>query len=138
MGKEIKCKLLKKIRCKKGTLFTNVPFVFMFFSILIAFFMKLYPSYILKGNLDTFASEIARVVSISGDTTNINVERRIKSLEKSLGVKPIIQYNKNGRINLDEEFIITISEPLNIDLGFFKYRTILTSQSTGISEVYFK
>ncbi len=130
-------KIIKKLKENKGEFYIDFSLSLFIIFIIIGFVLELYPIYAKKNDLNTFANEIARTVGIYGQV-GAEVEQRIETLKKSLNVDPIIEYDKN-KVNLDEEFTVTVSEAYTVDLGsFFTYKINLKSKASGIGEVYWK
>jgi len=104
----------------------------------IALGVKVYPVFLIKSDLNTFANELARVAEIEG---RIGVETNSKKneLRSSLGIDPEIEWSTTGNIDLNEEFSVVLTLP--VDIGFFEFGSFpitLTSKATGRSEVYHK
>lgn len=131
--------ICRKIRNNKGEFYIDSVIILIFFLLIIIVFINFYNAMVIKNNLTTFADEIARVVTIYGDTNAVEVKERERSLSKSLGISPKLEFEPKGKINLNETFTVVASYPYSVKIGsFFKYNTTLTSKSSGISEVYYK
>lgn len=129
--------IINKLKDKKGEFYIDISIVLFIIFLVVGFILELYPVYVKKSNLNTFANELVRTVGIYGQV-GAEAERRIETLKESLNIDPIIEYDKT-RVNLDEEFTITVSELYTVDLGsFFKYKINLKSKASGIGEVYWK
>lgn len=61
-------------------------------------------------------------------------------LKEKTGLDPAITWSKTGKIQLDQEFTVTVSVQKNIGLfgGFGYFPITLRAQATGKSEVYWK
>lgn len=129
--------IIQKLKENKGEFYIDFSISIFIILIIIGFILELYPIYAKKNDLNTFANEVARSVGIYGEV-GAKVEERIETLKKNLNVDPIIEYDKK-RVNLDEEFTITVLEPYTVDLGsFFTYKINLKAKASGIGEVYWK
>lgn len=106
--------------------------------LVIAMVVKVYPVFIAKNELNTFANELARVAEIEG---RIGSKTRAKEneLKASMGITPTVQWSRTGEIQLSEEFSVTVTQI--VDIGFFEFGSFpitLKSKATGRSEVYYK
>ena len=127
----------RKLKEKKGEFYIDFSLSLFIILIVVGFVLELYPIYTKKNDLNTFANELVRTVGIYGQV-GAEVEQRIENLKQSLHVDPIIEYDKT-KVDLDEEFTITVSEVYTVDLGsFFTYKINLKSKASGIGEVYWK
>ncbi|WP_423241314.1 DUF4320 family protein [Petroclostridium xylanilyticum] len=107
--------------------------------LVIALAVKVFPVYIAKSQLDTFASELCREAEIAGRVGS-ETSMRAQVLREKTGLDPAISWSKTGKIQLNEEFTATVSMQTDIGLfgGFGSFPITLTAQATGKSEVYWK
>ena len=107
--------------------------------LVIAFAVKLFPVFIAKQQLDTFAAELIREAEIAGRIGS-ETDRREQALREQTGLNPDIEWSDTGNIQLNEE--ITVSLTYDMDLGLFggfgSFPITLTAEATGKSEVYWK
>jgi len=104
----------------------------------VALAVNVFPVFIAKNQLDTFADELVREIEITG-RVNSSTNAKIAQLENQIGIKPEISFSKKGNIQLNEEVTVTLT--LRHDIGFFSFGSFtvtLTSKATGKSEVYWK
>lgn len=106
--------------------------------LVIALAVKVYPVFIVKNELNTFASEIVRVAEIEG---RIGGETTAKEneLKTSMGINPTVEWSRTGNIQLNTEFSVIVTEVA--DIGFFEFGSFpitLKAKATGRSEVYYK
>ncbi|MEA3422603.1 MAG: DUF4320 family protein [Bacillota bacterium] len=106
--------------------------------LVIAFAVKVYPVFIVKNELNTFADEIARVAEIEGRIGGATKNKE-NELRASMGINPVVEWSRSGKIQLNEEFSVIVTEV--VDIGFFEFGSFfitLKSKATGRSEVYYK
>lgn len=131
--------MLEKLRNKRGEGYIDVAVLVLCAMLVIALAVKVFPVYIAKNQLDTFASELCREAEIAGSVGS-ETTQRAQVLREKTGLNPVISWSKTGKIQLNEEFTVTFSIQTDIGLfgGFGSFPVTLTSQATGKSEVYWK
>ena len=100
--------------------------------------VKVYPVFVVKSDLNTFANELARVAEIEGRIGSETTAKK-NELRASLGIDPTVNWSTSGNIDLNEEFSVVLTLP--VDIGFFEFGSFpitLTAKATGRSEVYHK
>lgn len=133
------CQMLKILKSNKGEGYIDVAVLVLCVMIVIALAVKIFPVYIAKQQIDTFATELVREAEITGrvgaETTN-----REMLLRDKMGITPTVRWSKSGRIQLNEEIIVTITYEINIGLfaGFGSFPITLRADAAGKSEVYWK
>ena len=130
--------MIKILKSKRGEGYIDVVVVVLVAMMVIAMAVKVYPVFVVKGDLNTFANELARVAEIEG---RIGSETSAKKneLRASLGIDPAVNWSTSGSIDLNEEFSLVLTLP--VDIGFFEFGSFpitLTAKATGRSEVYHK
>ncbi len=126
------------LKDQRGEGYIDVVVILLVALLVIALGMKVFPVFIAKNELNTFADELARVAEIEGrigSATNI----KANELRATTGLDPSINWSTTGRVQLNEEFTVTVTQV--VDIGFFEFGSFpitLTSKSTGRSEVYWK
>jgi hypothetical protein len=130
--------LIKILKSKRGEGYIDVVVVVLIAMMVIAMAVKVYPVFVVKSDLNTFANELARVAEIEG---RIGSETSAKKneLRASLGIDPAVNWSTSGSIDLNEEFSLVLTLP--VDIGFFEFGSFpitLTAKATGRSEVYHK
>lgn len=131
--------MLKILRSNKGEGYIDVAILILCVMLVIALAVKVFPVYILKQQIDSFATELVREAEIAGrvgtETTN-----RETLLKDKMGINPTVSWSKSGRIQLNEEITVTITYETNIGLfaGFGSFPVTLRADATGKSEVYWK
>lgn len=131
--------MLKILCSKRGEGYIDVAVLVLCAMMVLALVVKVFPVYIAKNQLDTFANELCREAEISGHVGSETSERA-QILKEKTGLDPTISWSKTGRIQLNEEFTVTVSMQCNIGLfgGFSSFPIILTARASGKSEVYWK
>lgn len=131
--------MLEKLLNKRGEGYIDVAVLVLCAMLVIALAVKVFPVYIAKNQLDTFASELCREAEISGRVGS-ETTQRAQALREKTGLNPVISWSKTGNIQLNEEFTVTVSMQTDIGLfgGFGSFPVALTAQATGKSEVYWK
>ena len=107
--------------------------------LVIALAVRVFPVYIQKQQIDTFAVELIREAEIAG-RVGIETPRRDQMLSEKTGLYPTVTWSKTGKIQLNEEIRVTVTYQANIGLfsGFGSFPIILRSDAAGKSEVYWK
>lgn len=131
--------MLKKLKNKRGEGYIDVAVLVLCAMLVIALAVKVFPVYIAKNQLDTFATELCREAEISGRVGS-ETNQRTQVLKEKTGLDPAVTWSKTGKIQLDQEFTVTVSIQKNIGLfgGFGSFPITLRAQATGKSEVYWK
>ncbi len=130
--------MIEILKSKRGEGYIDVVVVVLVAMMVIAMAVKVYPVFVVKGDLNTFANELARVVEIEGRIGSETTAKK-NELRASLGIDPTVNWSTSGNIDLNEEFSLVLSLP--VDIGFFEFGSFpitLTSKATGRSEVYHK
>lgn len=133
------CQMLKILKSNKGEGYIDVAVLVLCVMLVIALAVKVFPVYIAKQQIDTFATELVREAEIAGrvgaETTN-----REMLLQDKIGIIPTVRWSKSGRIQLNEEITVTITYETNIGLfaGFGSFPITLRADAAGKSEVYWK
>lgn len=131
--------MLKKLKSRRGEGYIDVAVLVLCAMLVIALAVKVFPVYIAKNQLDTFATELCREAEISGRVGS-ETTQRAQVLKEKTGLDPAVTWSKTGKIQLDQEFTVTVSVQKNIGLfgGFGSFPITLRAQATGKSEVYWK
>jgi len=130
--------MLRRLQSRRGEGYVDVIVVVLVILLCVALAVNVFPVFIAKNQLDTFADELIREIEITG-RVNSSTYGKIAQLENQIGIKPEISFSKKGSIQLNEEITVTLT--LRHDIGFFSFGSFpvtLTSKATGKSEVYWK
>lgn len=104
----------------------------------VALAVKVFPVFIAKNQLDTFAAELIREAEIAGRVGS-ETTAKANQLKTQVGIDPTISWSRTGNFQLNTEVTVTLT--LRHDIGFFNFGSFpitLTSKATGKSEVYWK
>lgn len=130
--------MTRLLKSKKGEGYIDTVVVVLVAMMLIAMAVKVFPVFIVKNDLNTFANELVRVAEIEGRIGSETIAKE-NELKASLGIEPTIAWSRTGNIQLSETFSVVLT--LSVDIGFFEFGSFpitLTSHATGRSEVYHK
>ncbi|MBS3974153.1 MAG: DUF4320 family protein [Actinobacteria bacterium] len=129
-------KLLKS-RCGEG--YIDVAVLVLCVMLVIALAVSVLPVFVTKNKLDAYASELCREAEIAGRVGS-ETTLRAQVLTEKTGLTPNISWSKNGRLQLNEEFTVTVTLQTDIGIfgGFGNFPVTLKAQATGKSEVYWK
>ncbi|OLN30086.1 hypothetical protein DSOL_3218 [Desulfosporosinus metallidurans] len=108
--------MLKILKTKGGEGYIDVAVLVLCAMLVIALAVKVFPVYIAKNQLDTFASELCREAEIAGRVGS-ETTQRAQVLKEKAGLNPVITWSKTGKIQLDEEFTVTVT--MQADIGLF-------------------
>ena len=126
--------LKRALKSRRGEGYIDVCVLVLCAMLVIAFAVKLFPIFIAKQQLDTFATELVREAEIAGRVGS-ETDRR-----EQTGLNPDIQWSDTGRIQLNEEITVTLTYETDLGLfgGFGSFPITLRADATGKSEVYWK
>lgn len=131
---------MKKIRDTRGEGYLDVAIGVFCIMLVVALAVTLFPVFLKKQQLDTFADEIVRQAEIVGST---DVGARIAQLKEETGLDPDIcwecEYYSGNRVQLNGDITVTLTD--RVDIGFFVFGSFpieLKAKATGKSEVYYK
>lgn len=130
---------MKLLRSKRGEMLVTVSVVLMVAMTVVAFSTKLYPVFLHKQQLDTYAGELCRVAEISGRVGDETVAKEEK-LNGEMKISPNVAWNTSGNVQLNGEITVTCTMTENIGLwgGFGSFPITIQGRATGQSEVYWK
>lgn len=127
------------LKDRRGEGYIDVVVLVLSAMLVIALAVKVFPVYIAKQSIDTFATELIREAEIAG-RVGTETSRREQYLREKTGLHPDISWSQTGRIQLNEEVTVTVTCQTNIglfaDLGSFPIT--LRADAAGRSEVYWK
>jgi hypothetical protein len=131
--------VLKILRSKQGEGYIDVAALVLCAMLVIALAVRVFPAYIIKQQVDTFATELMREAEIAGRIGTETTNRELLLREKT-GITPTVTWSKSGRIQLNEEITVTVTFETNIGLfgGFGSFPVTLRADASGKSEVYWK
>ena len=128
----------KLLRSKRGEGYIDVCIIVLVVIMILALFNAAAPVMTVKMQLDNFADELVREAEISG-RIGAETTARARVLSEKTGLSPKIEWSRNGKIPLNQEFSVTLTVTLDIGFGGFgSFPVTLTSKASGKSEVYWK
>ena len=131
--------MLKILKSKQGEGYIDVAILVLCAMLVIALAVRVFPAYIIKQQVDTFATELVREAEIAGRVGSETSNRELLLREKT-GITPTVTWSKLGRIQLNEEITVTVTFETNIGLfgGIGSFPVTLRADAAGKSEVYWK
>ena len=134
----------KLLKSKSGEGYVDSVIIVLSAILVIALAIKVIPVFIIKHQLDTYATELCRTAEISG---RIDSETTIRAQEltNQTGINPVITWNASfisgtNEVQLNDDISVVLTYTMDIGLfnGFGSFPVHLTSKATGRSEVYWK
>ncbi|MEA5040237.1 MAG: DUF4320 family protein [Clostridiaceae bacterium] len=131
--------MIRALKNKRGEGYIDVAVLVLCAMLVIALAVQVFPAYIAKQQVDTFASELIREAEIAGRVGSETTTQE-QLLRERTGLEPEVTWSKTGKIQLNEEVTVTVTYEMNIGLfaGFGSFPVTLQAQATGKSEVYWK
>lgn len=130
--------MLNRIRNNRGSGYIDVVVIVLSVMLVLALAVSVFPVYVAKSQLDTFAQELCREAEICGRIGSETSSRELV-LQERLGLTPDVTWSTTGNIQLNEEFTVTLTEEYDIGFGGVgSFPVTLTAKATGKSEVYHK
>jgi hypothetical protein len=127
------------VKNNRGEGYIDVVVLVLCAMLMIALAVKVFPVFIVKQQVDTFATELVREAEIAGRVGTETTKRELLLREKT-GITPTVSWSKTGQIQLNEEITVTVTYPVNIGLfgGFGSFPITLRADASGKGEVYWK
>ena len=139
-GADMKRRIRDVCRNRRGEGYIDVAIGIFCLMLVVALAMTLFPVFMKKQQLDSFADEIVRQAEIVGST---DVSGRIAQLKQETGLDPQIQwdcdYYSGNKVQLNGDIQVTLTQ--RVDIGFFVFGSFpieLKARASGKSEVYYK
>ena len=131
--------MLKLLRSRRGEGYIDVAVLVLCVMLVIAVAVSVLPVFVTKNQLDTYAAELCREAEIAGRVGS-ETTLRAQVLSEKTGLSPNISWSKTGRLQLNEEFTVTVTMQVDLGLfgGFGSFPVTLKAQVSGKSEVYWK
>lgn len=129
----------KIIKNNRGEGYLDVAVLVLCAMLVIAITVRVLPAYIIKQQVDTFATELVREAEIAGRVGTETTQKELSLCEK-IGITPTVDWSKSGRIQLNEEIGVTVTYHMNIGLlgDFASFPITLRADAAGKGEVYWK
>lgn len=131
--------MFKILRSNRGEGYIDVVVLVLSVMLVIALAVKVFPVFIIKQQIDTFATELVREAEIEGKIGSETSNRELFLREKT-GLTPTVKWSKNGKVQLNEELSVIVTYETNIGLfgGLGSFPITLRADAKGKSEVYWK
>lgn len=131
--------MLKLLRSRRGEGYIDTAVLVLCVMMVIAVAVSVLPVFVTKNQLDTYASELCREAEIAGRVGS-ETTLRAQVLTEETGLAPDISWSKTGKLQLNEEFTITVTTKADLGVfgGFGSFPVTLKAQASGKSEVYWK
>jgi hypothetical protein len=129
--------MLKVLKSNRGNVIIGASGMLLLTVMILALALNVFPAFIAKQQLDTYAEELCRTAEITGrigEETN----EKAKRLSEQTGLNPKITWSKKGKIQLDDEFTVTCTIEKDIGGSFVFAPVNLNAVHTGRSEMYWK
>ena len=132
-------KLLKPLKNNRGEGYIDVVVLILCAMLVVALAVKVFPAYIAKQKVDTFATELMREAEIAGRVGS-ETSRREEILVDKTGINPDVNWSRTGRVQLNEEITVVVIYRMDIGLfgDFGSFPVTLRGEAMGKSEVYWK
>lgn len=132
--------LKKKLREQKGDGYVDIVVLVLIAMMVIALVIKVFPAFMAKDRLNTFANQILREAQIQG---RIQIDYRIISESIDINIDSVTwdaNTMEGKKVQLDEKITVTCTTKVEIGLfgEFGSFPISLKSKATGKSEVYWK
>lgn len=129
----------KIFKNNRGEGYLDVAVLVLCAMLVIAITIRVLPAYIIKQQVDTFATELVREAEIVGRVGTETTQMELLLCEKT-GINPTVDWSKSGRIQLNEEIGVTVTYNMNIGLfgGFASFPITLRAEAAGKGEIYWK
>jgi hypothetical protein len=131
--------VLKLLKSKRGEGYIDVAVLVLCVMLVIALAVSVLPVFVTKNKLDTYATELCREAEIAGCVGSETTLWALVLTEKT-GLSPSVSWSKTGRLQLNEEFTVTVTVQFDLGIfgGFGSFPVTLKAEASGKSEVYWK
>ena len=137
-------KVLRLLRSKRGEGYVDVIIIVMSAMLVIALVVSVFPVFVAKQGLDTFADKLLSPAENARQIGN-ETDTRITQLAEQTGIIPTISWSGSyisgtKKIQLNGNINVTLIH--TVDIGLFgnigSFPVTFVSKATGRSEVYWK
>ena len=129
------------LKDNKGAAYIELTIVLLVIMAIISVSMQIYPAFILKYNLDSFAHEAMRTAETSGQIGK-EVDNKINRLENTLNITPEItwstEYLEGKKIQLNSEIEVELIKEYTIKFLGNEIQIPINAKAKGRAEVYWK
>jgi hypothetical protein len=132
-------KLQRILKSRQGEGYIDTAVLVLCVMLVLAVAISVLPVFDTKNKLDTYAGELCREAEIVGRIGS-ETTLRAQMLTEMTGLSPNISWSETGKIQLNEEFTVTVTIQMDLGLfgGFGSFPVTLKAQASGKSEVYHK
>jgi hypothetical protein len=131
-------RIIQTIRSRRGEGYIDVCIIVLIFVIVTALMLAAVPVFVAKIQLDNYADELVREAEIAGRIGSETTARAAVLSEKT-GLHPMITWTRSGRVQLNQEFTVTLTATADLGFGpFGSFPVQLVAKASGKSEVYWK
>lgn len=131
-------RIRKIVKCKRGEGYIDVCIIVLVFVMIMALMLAAVPVFVAKIQLDNFADELVREAEIAGQIGS-EITARAAVLSEKTGLHPTITWSRSGKVQLNQEFTVTLTTTKDIGFGpFGSFPVELKAAASGKSEVYWK
>ena len=132
-------KPLTPLKNNRGEGYIDVVVLILCAMLVVALAVKVFPAYIAKQKVDTFATELMREAEIAGQVGSETARREQVLIEKT-GIDPDVNWSRTGKVQLNEEITVVVTYQMDIGLfgDFGSFPVTLRGEAMGKSEVYWK
>lgn len=131
--------MLKILRSRRAEGYIDVVALILAAMLVIALVVRVAPVFIVKQQIDTFATELMREAEIHG-RVGAETTQKAARLRSEIGINPSISWSRAGNIQLGGEISVTVE--MTVDIGLFgdfaSFPVKLQAKALGKSEVYYK
>lgn len=127
------------LRTNRGEGYIDICVLVLCAMLVIALAVSVFPVFLAKNQLDTFAEELCREAEISG-RVGTETARREQVLRERTGLEPEVEWSETGDIQLNHEITVELTLQRNLGLfgNFGSFPVTLRASATGKSEMYHK
>ena len=133
-----------RMRSQRGEGTVEAAVVVVVAVMMLGFAMKLFPVFMMKSQLNTFAVELSRTAAITGQI-GAEVVSRQETLKQETGLEPVVTWSANyiassSHVQLDGPITVELVQTQDLGLfgGFSSFPITLRSKASSRSEVYWK
>ena len=100
--------MIKLLHSKQAEGYVDVVVIVLVIMLFVALAVNVFPVFIAKHQLDTFATELVREAEISG---RIGSETTAKAnqLRENMGINPTVSWSRTGNLQIDTEVTLTLT-----------------------------
>lgn len=131
--------LYKKVKNNEGTSYIDVVILLLTSILVIALAINLYPTFIVKDQLNTLAKQALREAQLEG-----KIEVSYNHIAEAVGIDPdTVEWKGNtfqsNKVQFNDDMEVLFTK--TVDIGFFEFGSFpinLKGKARGKSEVYWK